>query len=550
MQNTLEDADRKVTFFINFMLHTLNSSLVMIQNLSYKINNKDIDNSNLYFIVFACDKLAVIVNSLPDNEFNNFFKTLMKKKLSKLTCYVIDNNSKITCNDFYEIFLKRKRINEEILSKVKLQKGGFGGLLGIAIAALALLTTATSVSGAVFSGDDLVQQSNALRGLESTYQFKDFLKKKSAYGSHTPLTDDERSDFAQLDANIIGVCMVNSFVAEICTGGCPSPEQWAEVSPVILQRIKDHYSDRPAPEEEHFFVNWEITPPNNLLLGAYAHEIYGIDFVNVPNGTDMEWFKNYFSDGAKEHFFKEQSSADLAIATVNNNGHAFNVLFNMNNKKLCVHDENYKVGHTMSGTLEVMFNSKEYICETGFFEKYQIDELNRFGDVVIETDENIFEVYNKENSITDIQPTESIFLLDNSKNIGNTNQYIEILKDVRRSIIEGERDSIDFFKENRVRLNITMPDAVLNILTEIADTHEESFNISRSPDGARQPFDPSDTIAKNDYELLHKLQTAFNPFSSKEFGNKPMFKGGNKICFTSKFHKKIKKRMSKKCKKK
>jgi len=548
MQNDSENGDRKVSFFITLMLNTLNSSLIMMKNVSYKINNKDISNSNLYLITFACNKLSEIIDLLPDDEFKKYFKTTMKENLLKMTCYVINNNSQINCNDFYENFLKRKKVNKEILSKVQLKTGGWGGLMiGLAVTALALIQTAIPVSSAVFSGDDLVQQTTTLRGFQPSKEFKE-ISQKQPTNSQNELSISETFDFAQLDANLLGVCMVNSYVAEICTGGCPSPEQWKELSPSILQRIKDKYSGRPAPENEGYLANWVMGPPDDLLLGAYPLQIYGTDFVDVPDGTDVEWFKNYFSDGAKEHFSNKESSADMAIASVVNWDHAFNVMYNINNQKLCVHDENKKVSHTMYGTLEVSLNSGEYICETGFFEPYQIKELNTLGKLVTETNENIFTVYNKQKPIYQIQPTESIFLLDNSKNTGNTNQYIEILKDVRKSIIEGERDGIDFLKENKVRLNITIPDTVLDILTESVDTHEQSFNINRSPDEVWQPFYTSNTLTQNQSQL-HKIKTAFNPLSIEELGNQPVFKGGNKNHFTHKIHRKGKKYISKKSKK-
>jgi hypothetical protein len=551
MQNASENGDRKVTMFLTLMLSTLNSSLIMIKNVSYKINSKDISNSNLYLILFAYNKLSEIIDLLPDDEFKKYFKTTMKENLSKMTCYVIDNNSQINCNDFYENFLKRKKVNKEILSKVQLKTGGWGGLMiGLAVTALALIQTAIPVSSAVFSGDDLVRQSSALHGFQPSMEFEE-ISQKQPTNSKNKLSPFETFDFAQLDANILGVCMVNSYVAEICTGGCPSPEQWTELSPSILQRIKDSYSSRPVRENEAYLANWVMSPPKDLLLGAPISSVYSTNFVNVPDGTDMEWFKNYFSDGAKEHFSNKQSSADMAIASVVNLNHAFNVMYNINNKKLCVHDENNKVEITSFGILGVSSNSEEYICETGFFEKYQIKELNSLGNVVIETNENIFTVYNKENLINEIQPTESIFLLDNSKNTGNTDQYIEILKDVRKSIIEGKREGIDFLKENKVRLNITIPDTVLDTFTEAVDTHEQSFNINRSmsPDGVLKfGFDPLNTLAQNQSQL-HRIKTAFNPLSIEELDNQPLFKGGNKNNFTRKIHRKGKKYISKKSKK-
>ena len=74
---------------------------------------------NLYLIIFVCNKLSEIIDLLPDDEFKKYFKTTIKENLLKMTCYVINNNSQINCKDFYENFLKRKKVNKEILSKTR-----------------------------------------------------------------------------------------------------------------------------------------------------------------------------------------------------------------------------------------------------------------------------------------------------------------------------------------------------------------------------------------------------------------------------------------------
>jgi hypothetical protein len=541
----------------------------MIKNVSYEINNKDINNSNLYLITVACNKLSEIVYKLPDNEFKRYFKETMKENLSQMTCYVIDNNLKINCNDFYENFLKRKKVNEEILSKVKLKTGGVGSLvLGIAIAAVALLQTTNAVSGATFYGNDLVRQHNGIMGIRHNNGFIENLFQGKPRNSFDPLVHGEKEVLIRLDANLFGVCMSNSFVAEICTGGCPSLEQWEKLSPDILQKIKTFYRNdlaennikqevntessgflswlsetitpstfRPEPEKKYSDV---FVPPKDLNLGMGTHILYENEFKYVQDGFDVDWFRKYFSDGDKNYWDTKDSYADMAIATVRKKGHAFNVMYNRYNRKLCVHDENNKVGLTKDKTFWLPLDSKEYICETGFFTKYQIEKLNKLGKVVVETNENIFKVYNEqteepgvENKIIGIQDQEGIFLLDNSKNTGNTNMYIEIQKDIRKSMIEGLNDGIAFLENNKDRLKITSE--TLNILKESVEIKEKSFDIN-------EPFNVRDSYYRNQL-LAHELQSSQNtPLITGSLG-------GNKICFTSKIHRKRKNFIRKKSKK-
>jgi hypothetical protein len=498
MSKISEDADRKVTFLATSLLDTLQSSLTMIEVVSYKMNNKDIGNSNLYLIIFACDKLAEIIDKLPNDDFKKFFETTMKENLSKMSCYIIDTRSEINCNDFYENFLKRKRVNSELLSKAKLKKGGFGGLMfGIAVTALALLQTTTPVLGAIFNSDNFVIQHRAQHSMNLSDEFKEALRKKpiiktqfntntnSLQPSHRlqeewqeELQEESQeesqeypikplTDLARLSANIHGVCATNAFVAELCTGGCPSKEEWERLSPKILERIRNVYSNKLKSKKDE------------LMLGVKTDNLYGTKFISVDDGLKMEWFRSYFAEGAKKHFSKEKSSSDMAIATVRRPNHALNVMYNMNNQKLCLHDENWKVDWN-DEFFWLSSESEEYICEKGFFEDYQITELNKLAKPVFETTNNIFEEYSnridrpKDEKIYGIQPQESIFLLDKSKNTGNIDQYIEILKDVRKSIIEGEREGIAFLENNQENSKI------LEILKEAVQTHEEAYDLENT----------------------------------------------------------------------
>jgi hypothetical protein len=253
----------------------------------------------------------------------------------------------------------------------------------------------------------------------------------------------------------------------------------------------------------------------------------------------MEWFKNYFRNGVAEHFSeekREKSSSDMVIATVENRNHAFNVMYNIKEDKLCVHDENYKVDWSDSD-FYVQENSGEYICEKGFFKKYQIKELNKLNkksEIVHETSENIFEKYyerikefdkTEDNKIKLIQPLESIFLLDNSKNTGNTDEYIEILKEVRRSIIEGEKEGLAILENQKEKLKIS--DEVLEIMERAVKVHEESWDLGI------EDFDGNESLQKIK-DIQEELDTALN---KKE--------GGSKIYFTSTVRRKRKKRKNK-----
>jgi hypothetical protein len=574
MSNFFENADtdayEKVSFFATTLLYTISSSLTMIEAVSYKIKNKDLDNSNLYLIVFACDKLAEIIDKLPVNEFQKYCETTMKKDLSKMSCYIVDKRSEINCNDFYENFLKRKMVNEELLSKVELKKGGLGGLMiGIAVTALALLQTTTPVLSAVFNSDNFVIQHRALHGMGSSRLFREASRENPIMQSHIdtkshsvqsiyrlqedsnedlhedlqedsqddrqddrqddleePFTEDQEEEFARLDANMHGVCATNSFVAELCTGGCPSKEEWERLSPKILERIQNAYREKFT---SYDVMNGIYLPPSSLSLGIPTTKLYDTKFVNVPDGLDVEWFRRYFSEGAEKHFSKENSYSDMAIATVRKPHHAINIMYNMKNQKLCLHDENYKVDWKKHAKKFVLpLHSEEYICEEGFFEEYQLKELNKIGRPVVETTDNIFKLYSEinkhsiEEKIFQIQPPNSIFLIDKSKNTGNINQYIEILKDVRRNMIKGELDGIEFLEAEKERLKIS--DETIEILYEAVGIHEQAFN------PGFKSYNPRKTRKK-----LKSLEEKLKADAS-------LSRGGNKKYVTGK----IKKRVSKK----
>jgi hypothetical protein len=567
-ENADTDAYEKVSRFASYLLYTISSSLTMIKAVSYKIKNKDLDNSNLYLIIFACDKLAEIIDKLPVNKFQKYCETTLKKDLSKMSCYIIDKRSEINCNDFYENFLKRRKVNKEILSKVELKKGGFGGLMiGIAVTALALLQTTTPVLSAVFNSDNFVIQDQALHGRGSSRLFREASRENPIMKSHLdakshsvqsiyrfredlreffqeefqedlqddlqddlqePFTRDQEDELARLDANMLGVCATNSLVAELCTGGCPSKEEWERLSPKILERVRYAYIDNFA---SHHQTNGIYLPPSSLRLGINARKLYDTKFIDVPDGLDVEWFRRYFSEGAKNYFSKENSYSDMAIATVAKPYHALNIMYNMKNQKLCLHDENYKVNWSEDEEkFYLPLRSKEYICEEGFFEEYQLKELNKFGRrPVFETTDNIFKVYSEinehpiEEKIFLIQPPKSIFLIDKSKNTGNINQYIEILKDVRRNMIEGELEGIEFLEAEKERLKIS--DETIEILYKAVGIHEQAFN------PGFKSYNP-----EKSNEELRSLQEKLKVISLSRS------KGGNKKYFTGK----IKKRVSKK----
>jgi hypothetical protein len=184
-----------------------------------------------------------------------------------------------------------------------------------------------------------------------------------------------------------------------------------------------------------------------------------------------------------------------------------------------VHDENYKVDWSDSD-FYVQENSGEYICEKGFFKKYQIKELNKLNkksEIVHETSENIFEKYyerikefdkTEDNKIKLIQPLESIFLLDNSKNTGNTDEYIEILKEVRRSIIEGEKEGLAILENQKEKLKIS--NEVLEIMERAVKVHEESWDLGI------EDFDGNESLQKIK-DIQEELDTALN---KKEGGSK------------------------------
>jgi hypothetical protein len=169
-------------------------------------------------------------------------------------------------------------------------------------------------------------------------------------------------------------------------------------------------------------------------------------------GRDTEWFRKYFSSGDKS--YKQGDKSDIAIATVFKPGHAFNMLYNRNTKKLCIHEVNHEVEYDF---YLVKVRSPSYICEEGFFTNEQLNKLAKISKVlsvvdVVSPGTNIISYYEKltrtDSTITHITPSEKIFLHDNEKNSGNINEYITIHEKVNDAIIQGKYKTYKMMKEH------------------------------------------------------------------------------------------------------
>ena len=172
------------------------------------------------------------------------------------------------------------------------------------------------------------------------------------------------------------------------------------------------------------------------------------------------------------------------------------------------------------------------------------------GRAVVETTDNIFKVYSEvsqhsiEEKIFEIQATKSIFLIDNSKNTGNINQYIEILKDVRRNMIEGEKEATHHLQAEKERLKIS--DTTLEILKEAVSTHEEVYDLGS------KSYNPVKTVQKLTglVEGLRADEMLSKGKLSKGKLSKRVYRGGNKKYFTGKIKKRVSKKESQKRKSK
>ncbi len=463
-----------IEFFASLLLDSTTLALNKIQTLSKVKQN--LENTNLYKtmkIIEECYNLEKMVNALPEDIFKTNLKKLFSLELPKYTCYTIDKDSQINCLDFYNNYLKRKEVHSQILNTVKKQEGGMGGImLTAAITALAILNASVSVTASVFNSDKFVAQQLAKRGIdpnaseEEPPSFYNSVKKTvlSVFSKSEPnpsvLSEDEVYRYNELELNIAGKCAYLAYIAELCTGGCPTEEEWLKRDPNIVDKIINSQTVR----DEHrmtqmSFLNSrysDFTVGNAVgtlhMIGVGLSEKYA---TNVPEESkrDPEWFREYFSSGDTN--YKKGDKSDVAIATIFIPGHQLNMLYNRNTQKLCIHEVNHDAGFLLPSKLKKL---PSYICEKGFFTKEQLHKLNKSDNnysivKVVKAGKNIIRSYEnmlEENGIeiNFITPSEKIFIHDNENNTGSIREYINIHERVNDMIIEGQREAFKIMKKN------------------------------------------------------------------------------------------------------
>ncbi len=448
----------KNEFFARLILATCSAGFKMVDIMADKLKNNDDKNKCLYFIILTCNGLAEINDLLPKDEFQEYINKQTQTALSGITCYIIDNDTKINCNDFYNQNIKRKQINSQILSTVKLQTGGgLGGLLvKIAIGAVVLLQTMSPhmASANLYSNQDFVKQQEQIHGKP---------------GPGFSLV--EQHHYADINSNYLGTCTTNALVAEICCGMCPTLAEWNQHDSTALVRIENVYSydnvdtilkdagykPELADDLRKIVLSNKIAPDADLLVGADIAKIYGTRFTDVPagKGNDPNWFRQHIKSGnpaTKLH--KPINGADAVIATVINKGHAYNVLYNIVNEAMCVHDPNRNIEQEPSNTdnLQISHNRDAYICEANFFTPAQEARLEKLGNVVkiVSPSENIFKVLGR-TDITRIQGAADIFKINNVNHHGSISNFVEIVEDIHEAIIKGEEKALSSMEQNAVK---------------------------------------------------------------------------------------------------
>lgn len=454
-------------FFAGLIFDSTIFGLDKIQLLS-KVE-QDLQNTNLYKtiqIIEICYNLEKMANALPEDMFKTNLKQVFSLELPKHTCYTIDENSQINCLDFYNNYIKRKEVNAQILKQVKKQEGGMGMMLTAAFTALAIIHASTA---SVFNSDKFVDQQLAKRGIDPNPKeptsFFNSAKETvlSVFGKSEPnpnvLSAAEVKRYNELAFNYAGTCTYLAYIAELCTGGCPTEEEWLKRDPNIVNEIVDSQNSGehdPSDEYSRMLEQYRSTRQLSDYFGVGSYSMIGVGHMNeatVPSsGYDPEWFRKYFSSGDKS--YKQGDKSDIAIATVFKRGHAFNMLYNRNTQKLCIHEVNHDTDYDLY-LLKV--RTPSYICEEGFFTNEQLNKLAKISKIwsvvyVVSPGTNIISYYEKitrtYSEITHITPSEKIFLHDNEKNSGNINEYITIHEKVNDAIIQGKYKTYKMMKED------------------------------------------------------------------------------------------------------
>lgn len=469
----------KNIYFIQQIIDSLIFGFDSIQLLS-KLED-DTQNKQLYSIIkiiTICNDLNKLVNILPKDEFRTNFQTALLSELQKYTCYT---GMQINCLDFYNNFVKRQQVNTEILKKVKLQQGGMGIMFTAAITALAIIHASVSVSGSVFNSDRFVDQQLAKRGIDpSDPSLLTSVKNRilSVFDkSNAPkhyLSNDEVQQFNLLNHNVQGKCAYLAYIAQLCAGACPTPEEWKKRDPNIVQEIINSQSFTDENEElQKKFIETQYEKlwidKNRIPLGIYHMLGVGLEngidnqtirerptIVPYDEARDTEWFRQHFKSGDL-NYEPGKTKSDLAIATVFNKGHAFNLLYNRNNQRLCINEVDYE---TESDYYLTKFRNPSFICEEGFFTNEQLSKLERVGIYpIVKIVKDIFSEHLGRNFIEEITPSDKVFIHDNDYNSGNINEYINIHEAVNDAIIRGKQESYEVMKRHQDDLKL-VPEVV------------------------------------------------------------------------------------------
>jgi hypothetical protein len=454
-------------------------SIKLLSNL-----NDDLQNTKLYTtikIIFICYQLNKLVEMLPQDDFKDMFKNALSLELKKYSCYRIDAGNQINCLDFYSDFVKRKNVNSQILKTVKLQKGGMSIMITAAVTALAIISASVSVSGAVFNSDKFLDQQFAKQGLDPKVRQETslFSSVKSSILSgfqtvETPnhvLSKDEVKSLNLMNYNNGGTCTYLAYIAELCSGGCPTQEQWLERDPNIVQEIINSQSfidESEYLQRQHVLNKYDafLSEPDILPFGSRHMLGVGLSAftrtepdkpqpTRVPSYavSDPEWFREHFRSGDLD-YNPDETTSDLAIATVFSENHAFNLLYNRNNQKLCIHEVNNDSDADFFIKLRV---KSSYFCEKDFFEPDKLKWVNSIGiiNIIDEVDDkiSIFTASGNDH-IRQITPKEQIFMHDNQHNSGSIHDYLDIHKQINDAIIRGSYESYEIMKQNEDKLGL------------------------------------------------------------------------------------------------
>ena len=463
---------KKVETFLKICMTVVQMGITLIDGLEIKIKNNDDTNRCMYKIISTCNHLSYLYNQLP-NDSNGIilrekYNLILKQNLENKICFILNNNDNtknVNCFSFYETNLKKSAVNSELLRKVQKQNGGMGIIytaVVAGIAAITMLSDSSQVEANTFNKNKFVENEKALN-VNPSYELNYFNNN-----------------------HVWGICSQNAYIAENSMGGICTDAEWKAADPNGITWITENYKWTMDPD----LMNGNT---QNLTFGVTTQFLYGEFFTNVPSNdrNNLDWFRNHFKEGEKtpEAVASKATGADVAVTTISTGGHAMNMMYDRNTKKICVIDGN-KGAMWNPLKQDFVHGMEQYTCEPGFFSQSELNDIGT-GRVIYSNNP----LNTQYGPIILIRQSDKIFKHDNNMNTGTTKDLIKMHHDMRECIVDAQKDNINNFRN----IGIELPQNFdINLYKEAVDVVSDAM---MNP----QPFP---IMASNVFAMRNRINNA------------------------------------------